>query len=121
MRLARHYRKHEYSQKYERYHRGRHEISIALRGHEESNNDSYQRLSFPILMFYHPLVEGDRTPPKRRTTVAQAAEILGISAEAVRGRIRRGTLLVERQGGTVYVLLDPPTDNRTTDDQTVTL
>jgi hypothetical protein len=55
----------------------------------------------------------DRTPPQRRTTVAEAAEILGISAEAVRGRIRRGTLPVEREGGTVYVLVDA----RTTDDQ----
>jgi hypothetical protein len=63
-------------------------------------------------------VDGDRTPPVRRTTVVEAAEILGISAEAVRGRIRRGTLLVERQGGTVYVLLDTPADDRTTDDQT---
>jgi hypothetical protein len=48
----------------------------------------------------------DRTPPQHRTTVAEAAEILGISAEAVRGRIRRGTLPVERESGTVYVLLD---------------
>jgi len=55
----------------------------------------------------------DRTPPKRRTTVAEAAEVLGISAEAVRGRIRRGTLPVEREGGTVYVLLE----DRTTTDQ----
>ena len=66
----------------------------------------------------------DRTPPKRRTTVAEAAHILGISAEAVRGRIRRGTLPVEREGGTVYVLLEgtvrDSTDAdqpRTTDDQ----
>jgi hypothetical protein len=59
----------------------------------------------------------DRTPPKRRTTVAQAAEILGISAEAVRGRIRRGTLPVEREGGTVHVLLDERMHNRTTADQ----
>ncbi len=65
-------------------------------------------------------MDGDRTPPVRRTTVVEAAEILGISAEAVRGRIRRGTLLVERQGGTVYVVLDTPTDDRTTDDQTRT-
>src|SRR5215203_4882941 len=60
-----------------------------------------------------PLVGEDRTPPKRRTTVAEAAEVLGISAEAVRGRIRRGTLPVEREGGTVYVLLE----DRTTTDQ----
>jgi hypothetical protein len=60
----------------------------------------------------------DPTPPKRRTTAAEAAEILGISAEAVRGRIRRGTLPVEREGGTVYVLLDaPPLDDRTTGHQ----
>ena len=54
---------------------------------------------------------------RRRTTVAEAAEALGISVEAVRGRIRRGTLPVEREGGTVYVLLDPGVENRTTADQ----
>jgi hypothetical protein len=59
----------------------------------------------------------DRTPPKRRTTVADAARILGISAEAVRGRIRRGTLPVEREDGAVYVLLDEATEDRTTGDQ----
>jgi hypothetical protein len=59
----------------------------------------------------------DRTPPKRRTTVAEAAEVLGISAEAVRGRIRRGSLPVEREGGTVYVMLDEQLDDRTTADQ----
>lgn len=62
----------------------------------------------------------DRTPPKRRTTVAEAARILGISAEAVRGRIRRGTLTVEREDGAVYVLLDRATEDRTDDDQTRT-
>ena len=56
----------------------------------------------------------------RRTTVAEAAEILGISAEAVRGRIRRGTLPVEREGGTVYVLIEHPADDRTTTDQSHT-
>ena len=59
----------------------------------------------------------DHTPPKHRTTVAEAAEILGISAEAVRGRIRRGTLPVERESGTVYVLLEGTAEDRTTDDQ----
>lgn len=62
----------------------------------------------------------NRTPPIRRTTVAEAAEILGISAEAVRGRIRRGTLPVEREGGTVYVLLDESKPGRTTTDQSRT-
>ena len=59
----------------------------------------------------------DRTPPQRRTTVVEAAEILGISAEAVRGRIRRGTLPVERESGTVYVLLEEAEQDRTTADQ----
>jgi len=59
----------------------------------------------------------DRTPHERRTTVAEAAEILGISAEAVRGRIRRGTLPVEREGGKVYVLLEGTAEDRTTADQ----
>jgi Helix-turn-helix domain len=62
----------------------------------------------------------DRTPPNRRTTVAEAAELLGISAEAVRGRIRRGTLPVEREGGTVYVLVDDAMRGRTTADQSRT-
>jgi hypothetical protein len=38
--------------------------------------------------------------------VAQAAEILGVTVEAIRGRIKRGTLEHERHSGTVYVLLD---------------
>src|SRR3712207_9593058 len=54
----------------------------------------------------------------RRTTVAEAAEVLGISAEAVCIRIRRGTIPVEWEGGTVYVLLDAPAEERTTGDQT---
>jgi hypothetical protein len=62
-------------------------------------------------------VEDDRPLTERRTTVAEAAEILGISAEAVRGRIRRGTLPVERDGGTVYVLLEGDDHARTTADQ----
>jgi hypothetical protein len=59
----------------------------------------------------------DRTGDVRRTTVAEAAQILGISAEAVRGRIRRGTLPVEREGGAVYVLIEGRDENRTTTDQ----
>jgi len=49
--------------------------------------------------------------------VSEAASILGISAEAVRGRIRRGTLPVEREGGAVYVLLEGEPQDRTTGDQ----
>jgi hypothetical protein len=39
--------------------------------------------------------------------VAEAAEQLGITAEAVRMRIKRGTLRSERQAGRVFVLLGP--------------
>jgi hypothetical protein len=65
-------------------------------------------------------VADERTGDERRTTVSEAAEILGISAEAVRGRIRRGTIPVEREGGTVYVLIEEPKDHRTTGDQSRT-
>jgi hypothetical protein len=48
----------------------------------------------------------DRPPTgRRRVTVAEASEILGVTVEAVRGRIKRGTLEHERDSGTVYVLL----------------
>ena len=58
----------------------------------------------------------DRTgrpgPTNQRVTVSEAAEQLGITAEAVRMRIKRGTLRSERQGGRVFVLLgqSQPTD-----------
>jgi hypothetical protein len=48
-------------------------------------------------------------PNRRRVTVAEAAEILGITAEAVRTRIKRDKLESVKEppgpGGTVYVLL----------------
>jgi hypothetical protein len=43
---------------------------------------------------------------RRRLTVAEASEILGITVEAVRGRIKRGTLDHERTDKGVFVLLD---------------
>jgi excisionase family DNA binding protein len=48
----------------------------------------------------------------QRVTVPEAAELLGITVEAVRMRIKRGTLRSERQGGRVFVLLgqSQPTD-----------
>lgn len=42
-----------------------------------------------------------------RLTVAEAAERLGVTAEAVRQRIKRNTLAHEKDGRKVYVLLDP--------------
>ena len=51
----------------------------------------------------------EQGPNRRRVTVAEASEILGITAEAVRTRIKRGKLDSIKdppaQGGTVYVLL----------------
>ena len=52
----------------------------------------------------------EQSPDRRRVTVAEASEILGISAEAVRTRIKRGKLDSVKDppapGGTVYVLLE---------------
>src|SRR5919107_2722908 len=54
--------------------------------------------------------ETKQGPDRRRVTVAEAAEILGITAEAVRTRIKREKLDFvkepDRPGGTVYVLLE---------------
>src|SRR4051812_28917763 len=55
--------------------------------------------------------------PNNRVTVAEAAQRLGLSAEAVRMRIKRGTLASEKINGTVRVILDAdPT--RPNEDQT---
>ena len=42
----------------------------------------------------------------KRVTVAEAAQLLGMSAEAVRMRVKRGSLKSDKIKGTVYVLLD---------------
>ena len=42
----------------------------------------------------------------RRLSVYQAAEALGVTVDAVRGRIKRGTIQHERDGNRVYVILD---------------
>jgi hypothetical protein len=67
-------------------------------------------------------MEEDRSQTSRqRVTVAQASEILGVTVEAVRGRIKRGTLEHERHSGAVYVLLHAdqmPTGRQPGDDQT---
>jgi hypothetical protein len=59
---------------------------------------------------------GQPNPTNQRVTVPEAAEQLGITAEAVRMRIKRGTLRSEREAGRVFVLLgqgqptEQPTD-----------
>jgi hypothetical protein len=49
---------------------------------------------------------------RQRLSVAQAAEVLGISVEAIRGRIKRNTLEHERTPEGVFVFLDA---NQSTD------
>jgi len=48
----------------------------------------------------------DTPPDKLRLIVPDAARALGISPEAIRNRLSRGTLQSERHGGTVHVLID---------------
>ena len=51
--------------------------------------------------------DANRPPIRRRATVQEAAEALGVTVEAVRGRIKRGKLKAEREkDGSVYVWLD---------------
>jgi hypothetical protein len=52
-----------------------------------------------------------------RVTVAEAAQLLGLSAEAVRSRVQRGTLKSTKEGNTVYVLLDEPAQTRPNADE----
>ena len=49
---------------------------------------------------------GDHTDELTTVTVSDAAEILGLSTEAVRMRVKRGTLASTKIGGTVYVLIE---------------
>jgi hypothetical protein len=58
-----------------------------------------------------------KPPIGRRVTVKEATDLLGISPEAVRARIKRGTLYKEKgSDGTVYVWLGGDgTDNGTDD------
>jgi excisionase family DNA binding protein len=53
-----------------------------------------------------------------RLTTDQAADRLGISVDAVRGRIKRGTLKHEREGNKVYVLLGADQSTTSSDQST---
>lgn len=49
----------------------------------------------------------DQPTASHRLTVQEAASRLGVTVDAIRGRIKRGTLSSDRdEDGTVYVLLD---------------
>ena len=62
--------------------------------------------------------DADRTPPEQMTApIPEAARILGISEEAVRGRIKRGTLESVKVGGRTHALLDAD-QTRLDDDRT---
>jgi len=56
----------------------------------------------------HQLGEASRETRRigQRHTVKEAAEVLGTTVDAVRGRLRRGTLDSVKLDGVVYVLLD---------------
>jgi hypothetical protein len=63
----------------------------------------------------------DRTGFKRSFTVPEAAQVLGISPEAVRTRLSRGTLESVKDQGRVFVLLEhdiTSSGSDITDDQT---
>jgi hypothetical protein len=53
--------------------------------------------------------------PTERVTVAEAARLLGMSAEAVRMRVKRGSLNSVKIKGTVYVILDAEQTRPNTD------
>src|SRR5215217_3480471 len=58
----------------------------------------------------------DPTTNQQRLTVHDAARRLGISEDAVRMRVKRGTLPADKEGGRLHVLLDvEPTTEPTTD------
>lgn len=48
---------------------------------------------------------GDRSDTKRRLTVAEAAEALGVTVDAIRSRIKRDTITHVREEGRVYIIL----------------
>ncbi len=57
----------------------------------------------------------DQSPDRLRLTVPDAAKALGISPEAVRNRLSRGTLESVKEEGTVYVLIDRDMARHVTD------
>jgi hypothetical protein len=60
----------------------------------------------------------DPTTNQQRLTVHDAARRLGVSEDAVRMRIKRGTLSSDKEGGRLHVLLDAEPTTEPTADRT---
>ena len=60
----------------------------------------------------------DPTENRLRLTVHDAARRLGVSEDAVRMRVKRGTLSSDKEGGRLYVLLDTEPTAELTPDRT---
>ena len=61
--------------------------------------------------------EDARGDTRRRLSVSEAADELGVSVDAIRSRVKRGTIAHIKRGGRVWVLLGTDQDNRPTQDQ----
>ena len=61
--------------------------------------------------------EDPRQDARRRLSVGEAADELGVSVDAIRSRVKRGTIPHIRRGGRVWVLLGTDQGNRPTQDQ----
>ena len=61
-------------------------------------------------------ISSDKSSDISRLAVPEAAQALGISPEAVRNRLSRGTLKSEKENGSVYVLLQTSNMPRSTAD-----
>ncbi len=73
--------------------------------------------------------EDAKRDTRRRLAVAEAADVLGVTVDAIRSRVKRGTIAHVREGGRVYVLLgadqgrpghDQPTDRLQSDSAALT-
>jgi hypothetical protein len=77
--------------------------------HNPTAADLSEAILAPLRAFCCAVVvqpDADRIPPGRMTaSIPEAARILGISEEAVRGRIKRSTLESVKVGGRTHVLL----------------
>ena len=77
------------------------------------HNDA--RTVYAVAMRYTADTPPDTPADISRFTVPEAARALGISPEAVRNRLSRGTLDSVKENGTVYVLLEADMARSTTD------